>query len=193
MSKICDETKNKIILDLDETIISAISIDEFDADKYNDKIQLFEYEDMDGYYYVFLRPGLQDFLDYLFKNFDVSVWTAASKDYALFIIEKIILSKPNRKLDYIFFSYHCDISKKIKKGIKDLSILWDEYSLPGYNAKNTLIIDDNPDVKKTGYCIKVPEFDFTKEGSENDEYLKKLRKKLEKFKKKIRKPMSLIF
>ena len=118
------ERKN-IIFDLDETLISAISEKEFKSKHriHTERQNIFdkkhEYIDMDGYYHVFLRPGLQNFLDYIFENFNVSIWTAASKDYALFIIEKIILARPNRKLDYIFFSYHCDISKKVKNGIKD--------------------------------------------------------------------------
>jgi len=181
--------KNRnIICDLDETFISALSPDEYDKNKYKDKNKKFSDNgamvDMDGCYDVYSRPHLQEFLDYLFKNFNVSIWTAASKDYALFIIDKIILAgNPDRKLDFIFFSYHCDLSKKIKKGIKDLSILWDVYNIPGYNENNTLIIDDNSDVKKTGYCIQVPEFVFTNKGSEKDKCLLKLKRKLNKFKK----------
>jgi TFIIF-interacting CTD phosphatase-like protein len=182
------ETKKKyIIFDLDETLISAISKeDEYDEQRHSKRYKIFkkrnEYEDMDGYYHVFSRPGLQKFLDFAFKNFNVCIWTAASKDYALFIIEKIILKNKNRKLDYIFFSYHCDISKKVKKGIKDLSVLWDLAKLPNYNENNVIIIDDNPDVKKTGYCIQVPEFIFTDENSENDKYFETLKNKLIEYK-----------
>lgn len=179
--------KKNIIFDLDETLISAISKeDEFDEKLHSNRYNIFkkrdEYDDMDGYYHVFSRPGLQKFLDFAFKNFNVSVWTAASKDYALFIIENIILKNKNRKLDYIFFSYHCDISKKVKKGIKDLTTLWDLAKIPGYTEYNTIIIDDNPDVKKTGYCIQVPEFIFTDDESENDNYFKVLKKKLIEYK-----------
>ena len=74
------------------------------------------------------------------------------------------------------------MSKKLKNGIKDLSILWDIYNLEGYNKNNTIIIDDNPDVKKTGYCIQVPEFNFSDRDSENDDYLSKLRHMLEEYK-----------
>ena len=42
--------------------------------------------DFDYYYVVFERPYLQSFLDYIFDKFNVYVWTAASKDYALYII-----------------------------------------------------------------------------------------------------------
>ena len=70
----------------------------------------------ENYYIIFERPGLQQFLTFLFKYFNVSIWTAASKDYALFIIDKIIIAgNKDRKIDYVFFSYHCGISKKIKK------------------------------------------------------------------------------
>ena len=100
-----------VVLDLDQTLISAEDWDSKDFKKHKNKAKKFEFHDMDGYYIVFERPNLQSFLDYLFANFNVSVWTAASKDYALFIIDKIILSKPGRHLDWIFFSY-CDISKK---------------------------------------------------------------------------------
>ena len=81
--------KPNIILDLDQTLISAEVSEEHNFKKYEMKSKLFDYKDMDGYYIVYERPGLQKFLDYLFENFNVSIWTAASKDYALFIIEKI--------------------------------------------------------------------------------------------------------
>ena len=104
------EEKKNLIFDLDETIISAISQEEFGSNnKYEKLFKIFDMKDMDGYYYVFSRPKLQKLLDYVFDNFNVTIWTAASKSYALFIIEKIILSKKERKLDYIFF----DIKKSI--------------------------------------------------------------------------------
>ena len=144
---------------------------------------------MDGYYMVYSRPYLQEFLDYIFKNFNVSIWTAASKDYALFIIEKIILDKKvDRKLDFIFFSYHCDISKKTKKYSKELCTLWDIHKLPGYSSKNTVIIDDfKTDVHKSqpNNCIISPPFKFTKDGSENDTFLKDIIPQLEKMKSRM--------
>jgi TFIIF-interacting CTD phosphatase-like protein len=172
-----------VILDLDETLIWAASENDYNI-KQDEKnlFKKFEHKNMEDYYYIFYRPGLQDFLDYLFDNFNVSVWTAASKDYALFIIDKIILTKSNRKLDYIFFSYHCDLSKKLKNGIKDLSILWDVYKLPNYNENNTIIIDDNPDVHKTGFCIPIKEFIAMNDDSEKDEELIRIANKLQKLK-----------
>lgn len=168
-----------ILLDLDQTLISAEACDEFDFKKFKNKVGAFEKDDsvydMDGYYKVFCRPHLQKFLDFLFKNFNVSIWTAASKDYALYIIKEIILKNhPERNLDFIFFSYHCDLSKRHKKGSKDLSILWDMYNIKGYGKDNTVIFDDYmEDVHKIQpqHCIIAKPFEFTEKDSENDKFL----------------------
>jgi len=181
-------TKPNIFLDLDQTLISAEPGEEYDFTKNKHKAKLFNYKNMDGYYIVFERPGLQKFLDYIFKNFNVSIWTAATKDYALFIIENIIIgNRPERKLDWIFFSYHCNISSKIKNGTKDLAVIWDVYNIPGYSHKNTVILDDYSEVFNTqpGNCIIAKIFEFTDEGSENDDFLLKLIPKLKKMKKEI--------
>jgi TFIIF-interacting CTD phosphatase-like protein len=183
--------KPYIFLDLDQTLISAEALDEeYDPKKHEKKAAKFDSENMENYYIIFQRPGLQKFLDYLFANFNVCVWTAASKDYALFIIDKIILaSKPERHLEYIFFSYHCNISKKLKNGTKDLSMLWDVYKLKEFNSNNTLILDDYDEVFDTqpNNCIIATPFYFTKNKSEKDKFLEELIPKLEQIKSDIKK------
>ena len=180
-----DSSKPTIFLDLDQTLISAEANNEIDLNsrKFKDKARLFNFEDMDGYYIIFERPGLQSFLTYLFSNFNVSIWTAASKDYALFIIEKFIIADhPERKLDYVFFSYHCNISKKTKKRSKDLSVLWDVYGLEEFDENNTFILDDYSEVHETqpDRCIIAEPFEFNDKNSHKDKFLKKLQKKLKK-------------
>jgi GDP-L-fucose synthase len=46
---------------------------------------------MPNEYRIFERPSLQYFLDYLFLNYDVSIFTAADKEYASFIYENIMI------------------------------------------------------------------------------------------------------
>jgi TFIIF-interacting CTD phosphatase-like protein len=183
-----NNTKPHIFLDLDQTLISAEASEEHDFDKYKEKSKKFSFEDMDSYYIIFARPGLQKFLTYLFDNFNVSIWTAASKDYAVFIIDKLILKDhPDRKLDFILFSYHCDISYHKKDSSKDLSMLWDVYKLKGYNKDNTIILDDYSEVYQTqpNNCVIAIPFNFTKNNSENDDFLIKLIPELEKMKNKM--------
>jgi len=96
--------------------------------------------------------------------------------------------QPERKLDFIFFSYHCDWSKMEKKYSKELCMIWDIHKLPGYSSKNTIILDDyKADVHKCqpNNCIIAKPFEFTKEGSENDKFLLELIPELEKMKNRI--------
>lgn len=158
-----------IILDLDNTIISSLSRDE-ERRKHASKFHNFIWEDMDGQFKVFERPNLQEFLNFLFSNFNVSIWTAASKNYALFIIDKFILIDPKRKIQNIFFSYHCRESFKETGHQKKLSILWKLYQLDIYNRDNTYIIDDHINVYLTqpSRCINIYPFEFQNKTSSHD-------------------------
>ena len=164
-----------ILLDLDNTLISAEALTEFpfSEDGMREKAMKFPIYDMDSYYIVFERPNLQEFLDYLFANYNVAVWTAASKDYALFIVENIILKKPGRVLDFILFSYHGDLAYKKHKGTKNLKFLWDTLELDGYSEDNTLIIDDLKDVYETqpSNAIHIKAFEILDKDSEEDKEL----------------------
>jgi hypothetical protein len=104
----------------------------------------------------------------------VSIWTAASQSYALFIIDKIILAnKPDRKLDYILFSYHCEVSERNTSNTKDLCMFYNH--LPEkYNKRNTFIVDDYDEVYDTQpeNCIIAPPFKFKHKESDKDTFLK---------------------
>lgn len=171
--------KANFILDLDQTLVSAEPTEEFKPKSDRN----FTKHNMGGYYFVFERPYLQDFLTFLFDNFNVSIWTAATKDYALYIIDNIILKKnSNRKIDYIFFAYHCNISEDHKNATKALSMFWDVYKMPGYDKCNTIILDDYDEVCETQpkNCIPIPQFDYNNDDSINDKFLQKLIPELKK-------------
>lgn len=178
--------KQNIILDLDETLLYSISSEEMEelSDKQIKSASDFKQHNMDDYYTVVERPGLQQFLDYLFKNYNVSIWTAASKDYALFVVDQIILQKKERKLDWIMFSYHCDISKKEKRGSKDLEMLWDVYQMKGYSRSNTIIIDDHPNVYELqkNNCVYITPFDINEKTFAKDKVLSKIQKTMKESK-----------
>lgn len=172
--------KLNVILDLDQTLISGEELPSFDFKKGRDKMKKFDHKTMENFFVIFARPHLQEFLDFLFANFNVAVWTAATKDYALFIVKHFILTKPGRKLDFIFYSHHCDMSQKLKKGLKGLSMLWDVFKLKRYNQNNTIIVDDNPDVLVSQECnvIQIKPFEYTARASFNDTELFKVQETL---------------
>lgn len=153
----------------------------------------------DPCFIVFHRPHLQEFLDYAFKHFNVSVWTAATKSYGLSIIEDIILKDKSRELDYIFFRYHCKLSiddyknknknvskKNAKVQEKRLEILWKEFNLDKFNKSNTFILDDRYDkalVSQPSNCVLADEFDHMNTDVLDDDFLKRMIPKLRKLRK----------
>lgn len=154
------KTKKNIILDLDQTLIYSETLSKYDpASPGNNR---FEHIKLKCGFVTYARPHLQEFLDFLFKNFNVSIWTAADKEYAIEIINKFILVKPRREINFIFYRYHCNLSKKKNNGLKRLNMLWNFYNMKKYNTDNTIIIDDNYDVKhiQTKNCYHIPSFDI---------------------------------
>lgn len=140
--------RNNIILDLDQTLISCES-----ASKFNKNNKYYYYREDKV---IVERPHLQEFLDFLFDNFNVSVWSAASFEYCDMIIETIILKKKNRKLDYLFHRDHCLVSKELTGIDKNLSLIWNVWKLKGYLPCNTILIDDRLDLfphQKDNYIL----------------------------------------
>ena len=162
--------KMTVFLDLDESIISAQEYETINPS--NPKVKKFKYSVMDQDFYVFERPNLQPFLDFCFKNFNVSVWTAASRSYMTFIVKNIIQRK-RRKIEYALFSDHCDLSDRKYRCMKSLKMLWHRYGLDQFDSSNTVIIDDNADLKKyqSAQTIVIKPFKFNQAGSEKDDVL----------------------
>jgi hypothetical protein len=143
-----------ILLDLDNTLICAEeldvpssqlrpSVESKRVEKMEKARSMFRTVRMEDYYDIFERPHIQEFLDYLFKHFNVGVWTASSKDYAIFVIKNFILvpDRPLRKLELFLCSHHCNVSKKYFKGIpKDLKLLSDRWGLK--DLADVFLVDD---------------------------------------------------
>lgn len=184
--------KLNLILDLDQTLLSAESPEKNIPNK-----DRYVVHDMMNLYHIIERPGLQSFLDYIFENYNVSVWTAASKEYATYVIEHIILqNKKERELKWVLFSYHCELSNSLTSCDKDISLLWRTFNIDLFNSSNTVMIDDNDDIWKhqPNRVIHIPGFwperdTFTDNKLLlNISYLEKIKKnpsKLEHYVKKI--------
>lgn len=113
-----------ILLDIDNTLVSTTYV-------WKDKCPDFTFRLCGNVYYIYLRPGLYTFLKYLFSNYDVGVWTAASRDYASCILKRL-LGKNWRKVICCFLHRkHCIVWKK--QFVKDLRNI----------SKPCILIDDN--------------------------------------------------
>jgi len=169
--QLVDES-NVILRNLSKSQLSTVK--DFVKDTFSVKKSQTSRSNRELQFRVYHRPYLQDFLDYIFENYNVAVFTAASKDYAAFIIDKIILVKPDRKLDFIFFSYHTDISRKYYNSPKNLKVLWDVFKIRGYRENNTIIIDDLDEVyngNNNKNVIRAPYFDAADKNCRTDAFL----------------------
>jgi len=183
--------KINVCLDLDETLICSIPFNKVPQiiPKWLSKFtthKMFFGDDPTKYdFLVIERPGLQNFLNWLSENFKITIWSAASPDYVLFI-KKHIFGK--RKVQKSYTSDDCKRSQK-KYGeefIKNIELLWDVDDLKGFGPANTLIIDDLKcnTATQPHNSIRIGKFtvNFKDKKSLKDKELVNVRKQLENIK-----------
>lgn len=154
-----------LVLDLDETLIhvSTTPVKEYDF--------IFSLQGIK--YYGKKRPNLDLFLTFVFRRFQsVSVWTAATADYARKVVNHIMT--PVQRTELAFFKTRRDLEPGTRSYIKPLKkIFLEPKALQlGMNYKNTIMIDDRDDVLRDnpGNGIKIPAW----KGDKDDNYLPKL-------------------
>ena len=134
--------KKTLILDLDETLIHSSGFKPAQNVEYLQK----PFASNSGTY-VFLRPGLKDFLKYCYENFDLFIFTAARQEYADFIIDSLY---PLIESDHRYYRDSCFPidGKRVKKDIsilnrapEELILIDDSYSCYMNNPKNTISIE----------------------------------------------------
>lgn len=171
-----------VILDLDHTIICALEEEMKEKSKIPKSSDTYKnslvFEEM---YRIYPRPGLDRFLQQLFKKYRVAVWTAAGSSYAMFIVEHFILPKkyPSRRLEFFQWSEHCDHSEDVYDHQKKLELLVDIEPGP------KVILDDSVDVMQDQqkYVVDSRLWDVTKKNADRDDFL--LTEALPEIKKKL--------
>jgi hypothetical protein len=147
-----------VVLDLDNTCICAKEKHEIrtvaNSDFYTGvhaPVDLLDDDNETIIYRIYPRPRLQEFLDQLFEEYRVAVWTAADLDYALFVIQHFItpVGFPNRHLEFIMWGEHCEYSSektKRTRQAKQLTLLSLPKDHPLFDINDTVLIDDNREV-----------------------------------------------
>jgi len=123
--------KYTLILDLDETLIhSDFTLSKEGFFKYFE----FYFESEPVCFNLFLRPGLEEFLDFVKDRFEVIVFTASKQEYADWILN--YLDPENNIFKHRFYRENC-ISVMNKVYLKDLRIFNNR------KLENMLIIDNS--------------------------------------------------
>lgn len=154
-----------IVLDLDETLIHTKQITNQYLEE-NVKKSDFWFEIDGQYFWVNKRPGLDLFLDFVFKYFQVGVWTAADKTYATKICKNILTYEQVKKVKFIYSRNFCyyDRTETPSTFTKPLAKLFDLY--PDFNIENTMMIDNTLHVMKYNPHNGVYIPDFTSQKSD---------------------------
>jgi RNA polymerase II subunit A small phosphatase-like protein len=158
-------TKPLLILDLDETLIHASEW----------PLALAEDFRIEGFW-VYVRPGLREFLTSCSAFYRIAVWSSASDDYVEEIVNQAVA--PVVPLEFVWGrsrgTYRRDFDLDEYFHAKDLY----KVKRRGYDLSQVLIVDDEPRkiAKNYGNAIYIDEF----EGDEDDRELTKLSAYLEK-------------
>ncbi len=167
------QEKSLLILDVDETLVSAVN-KAYLHGVYN---YPHDFKVLNDEYYVTKRDHLDEFLKYAFENWNVAVWTAATRGYATEILTKSGIDI--NRLEFFKVQEDCVSSNDEgfdKLYIKDLNDISDSYDLA-----RVLLVDD-----KKGSAKRTPDnliemyawISYMK----NDDYLLKLIDYLEEIK-----------
>ena len=128
--------KKLLILDLDHTLIHSIMSD-------------------DGHYITYYRPYVTDFLIEMQEIYDIMIWTAGMKDYALPIVEDLFdgLKPPV----HVYTRDKCT-RKYIRDGLMTgHTILIKKLSnIPKYSKHDKIIVDDTPETYCLNYGNAIP-------------------------------------
>lgn len=137
--------KLNIILDIDETLVYFIHNryrkHSWDALPDNEKGKYEIQETKNGLFVI--RPHLREFLDFLFANCTVSLWTWSDEDYAESIATRF-LGYPERPVALLLSEVQADESSWKHGNNKDLNWIWYDLKKPCFAECNTILIDDLP-------------------------------------------------
>lgn len=151
-----------LVLDLDETLIHARGRSERDL-PWPPHRRVAQYR-------VWLRPGVGAFMDEVLDRFvAVGVWTSATMEYAVAMLERVV---DRKQLRFIYARDRCvqgfDADARENYWVKDIAEL-DGF---GFDAHQILVVDDKPRglERSLDNLVQVPPF----EGDPEDRVLDQL-------------------
>jgi RNA polymerase II subunit A small phosphatase-like protein len=121
--------RKTIFLDLDETLVHSTTSPP--PDRFDFVVRpIIDGAPMD--FYVVKRPGIDELLESLASRFEIVVFTAALKEYASLVLDRL---DRNRFISHRLYRDSCrNIEGRL---VKDLALV-------GRDLKSVVIVDDNP-------------------------------------------------
>ena len=157
-----------IVLDLDETLIHTVISEKPNNILARRSDLKFQFSPDGAIYYVFKRPGLDEFLNEVFKQFKkVGIWTAADRQYAKMVIKKILSYQQIMNLDFVFSRDYC-VTDSLGT-YKPLSKIYRTCS--GWRPEETIILDNSTQALRDNPQNGIVAVDYAEPHLEGDIYL----------------------
>jgi RNA polymerase II subunit A small phosphatase-like protein len=156
--------KHLLVLDLDETLVHASEkplahVPDFTVAPYS----------------LYLRPGVQSFLEHAAHHFRLAVWTSSSPLYARAVCN--VLFPDPESLAFIWASDRCTMRRDLETDTWSNTKPLRKLRRRGYDLDRVLVVDDSPEkhTRNYGNLIRVLPF----EGDPHDDELSHLSRYLE--------------
>jgi TFIIF-interacting CTD phosphatase-like protein len=164
-----------IVLDLDATLVHTQNTMQGLSDipdQARGRVYVIAIDDGD-YMWGIERPGVKEFLEFVFEHFlIVAIWSAGKRNYVEAIVNRICRDGPS---PHAIFTY--DDTLRAQSGLyKPLRKMWIDDVLSQFmNEKNTLIVDDNEMTFELNphNALHIPEYRLGP-GEEKDDALSRL-------------------
>lgn len=136
-----------IILDIDQTLVDNMSIDEYN--KNQDKLRKPDF--MKETMCIWMRPHLKELIEFLDKNVKyISIWTNGSFSWLYYVLTTILSKYIPKKRFLLLLSIDYSIRKPIEINgitslvpIKDIEVMIQRIQNNNISIYNTVLIDDN--------------------------------------------------
>ena len=144
-----------LILDIDETLIHS-------SEKQLDRIPDFRLDK----YFVYIRPGLKEFISNCSKLFNLAIWTASSSEYAIEVIKNIF--PDDLRLEFIFTGERCLLKRNLDLDVIEIFKPLKKVKRKGYLLNNILIVDDTAKTFKYNYGNGILIKEYLGESNDNE-------------------------
>jgi RNA polymerase II subunit A small phosphatase-like protein len=150
------DEKTLLVLDLDETLVHATEVPgEFEA-----------HHEVPPYF-LYLRPGLREFLLHVSGLFRLAVWTSSSPAYARAVCPLVFTGPEN--LEFVWASDRCTPTRNFENDSWSNAKPLKKLKRRGYDLARVLVVDDSPEKHTRNYGNLVQVTPFM--GNPNDDEL----------------------
>jgi carboxy-terminal domain RNA polymerase II polypeptide A small phosphatase len=127
-----------LILDLDETLIYATE----------DRLAINEDFTFDKYF-VYKRPGLDEFLMLIKDHFSIGIWSSAGDEYVNSIVNEIKSHELN--FEIIWARSKCTPRRDLERDMSYWEKRLEKLKKKGFALEKILIVDDSPEKAKSNF------------------------------------------